>query len=1117
MPYTDDYSSNSSTTGTVAVGGTTQGSFESQWDSDWFKVHLEAGTSYVFAMTSMFGIGNDYVLKNANLNLYYGNVSVVAAMGGNDAGPAIAYTPAVGGDYFIAAEGYAVTTLPNGKLDYKISAAVQQPDALSADIHTTGVLAAGATVTGRFDVAGDVDWYKFHAEAGQHYTFSYPNGLLLPTFFSVYDAQGKELADPYAPLELTTAGDYFVAVGGNVVGDYNLRAVNRVDDYSGNDSTPGVLVAGSQITGRLDYGFDADRFHMQVQAGQIYTINLTGDQRDKDILQFQILDEQGKQVAEATPRSDGSNLLPTTFTAATSGTYSIVVSVFEYRHAGHDPYTLKASNPIPDDYGGNAASASPMSVGATIEGAINFERDVDVVKLALQGGTTYVLTLTPDTPMSSQSLTVTDKDGKAIATSNYLYPDTNFTPAASGDYYVAITGVNGSHYKLTATAPADDFGASAGAAGTLAVGGSATGTLERSADRDWFAIDMTAGATYELSLKNGTGARLLSGNFSTVMNLVDGQGHVLAGVSSNTESQGPQLSYRAAATGTYYVEMVAGQQTGNYVLNAALGAGDDAGNDPASATRINFGATNGRLEVSSDKDVYKVAVQAGQYYGFQIASANGASSPGLPDLLITDSQPYSGGTSIYLSYDPSANYQLYYARVSGDAYLAVSERPEAGPTSYQLLATSLGKDDYRADKVQDASSLTIGAPMKGTLNYAGDVDTVKVTLQQGMSYAFDLHNNSLNAKYGYGATLYNSNGTQVAHTGGPFGSAFGYKAASSGDYYLSVAANVTDTHATGDYTLTTALMDPAPQLAAPVAGASSPLGLSDNILIDFNQKIVVSANNKITLTDADGKNVPLDWTTTGDAPLTHLGLHGWHHLAPGATYTLDISSGAIVDMAGNSFAGLHYTFSTVAAADTGSNGNDILLGQPSGAAIHGGAGTDTAIFAGQRIEYNIVQHDGHTEVSQRFTGGGTSILDGVERLLFDDKTIALDVDGVGGKAYRLYQAAFDRAPDESGLGYWIANMDKGLSLQATAGFFIGSEEFGRRYGANLSNEDFVTQLYSNVLHRAPDAEGYAYWLHDLQIGIARANVLVNFSESPENQAALIHIIGNGFSYIPYSV
>ncbi|OFA00527.1 DUF4214 domain-containing protein [Duganella sp. HH101] len=96
-------------------------------------------------------------------------------------------------------------------------------------------------------------------------------------------------------------------------------------------------------------------------------------------------------------------------------------------------------------------------------------------------------------------------------------------------------------------------------------------------------------------------------------------------------------------------------------------------------------------------------------------------------------------------------------------------------------------------------------------------------------------------------------------------------------------------------------------------------------------------------------------------------------------------------------------------------------------------------------------------------------------------------------------------------------MDKGLGLQATAGFIIGSEEFVRRYGANLSDADFVTQLYNNVLRRAPDAAGHAYWLHDVQIGVARANVLANFSVSPENQAALVQVIGNGFGDIPYSV
>jgi hypothetical protein len=135
----------------------------------------------------------------------------------------------------------------------------------------------------------------------------------------------------------------------------------------------------------------------------------------------------------------------------------------------------------------------------------------------------------------------------------------------------------------------------------------------------------------------------------------------------------------------------------------------------------------------------------------------------------------------------------------------------------------------------------------------------------------------------------------------------------------------------------------------------------------------------------------------------------------------------------------------------------------------------------------------------------------VERLQFSDQMVALDIDGTAGQAYRLYQAAFDRAPDKAGLGYWISMMDQGVSLQQAADGFVNSPEFASLYGANATDAQFVTALYQNVLHRAPDQAGYDFWMHSIQI-VSRAEVLTDFSESAENHAQLIGTIENGIAY-----
>lgn len=100
--------------------------------------------------------------------------------------------------------------------------------------------------------------------------------------------------------------------------------------------------------------------------------------------------------------------------------------------------------------------------------------------------------------------------------------------------------------------------------------------------------------------------------------------------------------------------------------------------------------------------------------------------------------------------------------------------------------------------------------------------------------------------------------------------------------------------------------------------------------------------------------------------------------------------------------------------------------------------------------------------------------------------------------FRLYQAAFGRTPDASGLSFWQGRYRVGVSLAAIAAEFRASGEFIELYGATPTDADFVDALYLNVLGRAGEAEGRAFWLDRLASGATQSSVLVAFSESPEN-------------------
>ena len=100
---------------------------------------------------------------------------------------------------------------------------------------------------------------------------------------------------------------------------------------------------------------------------------------------------------------------------------------------------------------------------------------------------------------------------------------------------------------------------------------------------------------------------------------------------------------------------------------------------------------------------------------------------------------------------------------------------------------------------------------------------------------------------------------------------------------------------------------------------------------------------------------------------------------------------------------------------------------------------------------------------------------------------------------RLYSAAFDREPKSDGLNFWVEQYESGKSVVAIAQRFYQSPEFAARYG-DLSHEDFVRQLFRNVLGREGNSSGINFWVKHLINGTSRAQVLAEFAGSRENAA-----------------
>ena len=205
-------------------------------------------------------------------------------------------------------------------------------------------------------------------------------------------------------------------------------------------------------------------------------------------------------------------------------------------------------------------------------------------------------------------------------------------------------------------------------------------------------------------------------------------------------------------------------------------------------------------------------------------------------------------------------------------------------------------------------------------------------------------------------------------------------------------------------------------------------------------------------------------------------------------------------------------------------GNETMVLNGHNAQVVGGSGTDTVVLQGSTIAGSSINYVDANQVQvwsdSNSAGSGVNTLTGVERIQFTDGTVALDTasNQNAGEAYLLY-GVFNRTADQAGLGYWINQLDKGVSAQTAAANFISSSEFQASLGTNISATAFISALYQNVLHRTADAAGLAYWNGQLQgaDNVAnRATMLESFAFSSEHVALVGSQMTHGVVYQAYT-
>ncbi|MGH7135153.1 MAG: DUF4214 domain-containing protein, partial [Pirellulales bacterium] len=100
-----------------------------------------------------------------------------------------------------------------------------------------------------------------------------------------------------------------------------------------------------------------------------------------------------------------------------------------------------------------------------------------------------------------------------------------------------------------------------------------------------------------------------------------------------------------------------------------------------------------------------------------------------------------------------------------------------------------------------------------------------------------------------------------------------------------------------------------------------------------------------------------------------------------------------------------------------------------------------------------------------------------------------------------YLNLLGRAADAGGLAYWVQQMQNGLTDQQLEAGFIASDEFYANAGG--TNLAWVDAVYQKLLGRPADPGGQSYWQGQLASGVSRGEVALLIANSAENDSQLI--------------
>ncbi|NRF70347.1 Ig-like domain-containing protein [Aquincola sp. S2] len=562
---------------TLAIGSSVIDTIDAISDHDLLQLELQAGQAYRFTLAAAGenGLADPALALIDPLGIAWPSVDR-----GDATNPAsITFVAHADGTYYLD-----VSSAAGGYQGAYEATAARLVDDHPRDATTTGRISVNDSATEAvFDYRGDEDAFRVNLQAGVmvHFELSALDGPV-DASLRLTAAEGYLLASgtrspEAAPVRLTyvpeVSGPGFLKATGypDTGGAYRITAVVAHDTVPAHPGSPArIELAADALAGHVETYGDVDLYRVRLTAGVRYDFELSGS-GDSPLATplLTLLSPSHEALASGEyggPAQVGARI---THTPATSGAYYLRASGGA-SDIGSYSIDVREADILPPV----AVIHAPGS-GSTVHRetslAFTFSEDLvagagDVVLRDASGAEVGRCPATDYRHVSISGSKLRLQPGVELPPESTYYLE--IEPGAlrdkAGNAFVGWTGAQAFMF----TTAADDIDGSVGSGnGRLTVDGPASsGLIEVAGDRDLFAVELQAGATYAFHLAAVDGA----GEFDAGLMLYDPHFH---GVLSDSRGQtSAVLTYTASSSGTHYLGASGSGSSGAvpYTLEAAL-------------------------------------------------------------------------------------------------------------------------------------------------------------------------------------------------------------------------------------------------------------------------------------------------------------------------------------------------------------------------------------------------------------------------------------------------------------------------------------------------------------------------------------------------------------------